>query len=80
MVMGHHLFGENCRPPELLNNICSILGTPNEEIWPGVTTLCPAISKQTVFPPKNLTEVVQGLEPAGINFLSNMLRGIQVKE
>ncbi|XP_074360096.1 cell division control protein 2 homolog B-like isoform X2 [Apium graveolens] len=54
MVMGHHLFGERCRPPELLNNICSILVTPNEEMWPGVTTLCPAISRQTVFPPKNM--------------------------
>ncbi|KAK1380695.1 B2-type cyclin dependent kinase [Heracleum sosnowskyi] len=74
IVMGRRLFGERGHPYERLNDICRILGTPNEEMWPEMTLLFPVVSTRRIFPPKNLAEVVQGLEPAGINLLSNMLR------
>lgn len=58
----------------LLGKIARIIGTPNEQIWPGVTAMYPVGLSLKEFPPKNLAEVVPGLEPAGTDLLSRMLR------
>ncbi|TKY66577.1 Cell division control protein [Spatholobus suberectus] len=60
---------------ELLDKIFTLLGTPTEETWPGVTSLCGSISamgppKQ----PKDLRIVFADLEdPAGHDLLSKLL-------
>lgn len=63
-----------------LYKIFSITGTPNEQTWPGVTEF-PDYSEPT-FPkwaPRNLAEVVPGLEPAGLDLLSQMLQMVPSK-
>ncbi|KAK6237154.1 hypothetical protein SCA6_012491 [Theobroma cacao] len=50
-----------------------ILGTPNEDIWPGVTSLPDFKSAFPKWPPKDLATVVPNLESAGIDLLSKML-------
>ncbi|RRT85767.1 hypothetical protein B296_00008176 [Ensete ventricosum] len=47
-----------------------ILGTPNEEIWPGVTSLPDFKSAFPKWLPKDLTTVVPNVEAAGIDLLS----------
>ncbi|PKI53441.1 hypothetical protein CRG98_026131 [Punica granatum] len=49
------------------------MGTPNEDTWPGVTSLPDFKSAFPKWPPKNLQEVVPGLDSAGIDLLSKML-------
>nr|XP_009382287.1 PREDICTED: cell division control protein 2 homolog [Musa acuminata subsp. malaccensis] len=56
-----------------LFKIFRILGTPNEEIWPGVTSLPDFKSAFPKWLPKDLTTVVPNLEAAGIDLLSKML-------
>ncbi|CAJ1935929.1 unnamed protein product [Sphenostylis stenocarpa] len=51
-----------------------ILGTPNEETWPGVTSLPDFKSAFPKWQPKDLKTVVPNLEPAGLDLLSRMLR------
>jgi serine/threonine protein kinase len=54
--------------------IFRVFGTPTEEVFPGVTQL-PAYSN--TFPKWNgkpLTDVIHGIEPAGIDLLQQMLR------
>ncbi|XP_052205562.1 cell division control protein 2 homolog isoform X2 [Diospyros lotus] len=58
---------------DLLLSIFSILGTPNEETWPGVTSLSEQINHLPKSNPKELAKVFQDLEPAGVNLLSKML-------
>ncbi|KAK1562794.1 hypothetical protein Q3G72_017202 [Acer saccharum] len=56
-----------------LFKIFSVRGTPNEENWPGVTSL---VGFQLDFPnqgPSDLKTVVPNLEPAGVDLLSEML-------
>ncbi|RLM79802.1 cyclin-dependent kinase A-2 [Panicum miliaceum] len=51
-----------------------ILGTPNEETWPGVASLPDYKSTFPKWPSVDLATVVPTLEPAGIDLLSKMLR------
>ncbi|CAL5397507.1 unnamed protein product [Camellia sinensis] len=69
MVTHRHMFN-GCSETNLLVNIFRLLGTPNEETWPGVTSLFPFISKIVQSPPQDLAEEVRGLEPAGVDLLS----------
>ncbi|THG08045.1 hypothetical protein TEA_011879 [Camellia sinensis var. sinensis] len=48
-----------------------LLGTPNEETWPGVTSLFPCLCEIIQSPPQDLAEEVPGLEPAGVDLLSS---------
>ncbi|KAL7252635.1 hypothetical protein ACSBR1_007241 [Camellia fascicularis] len=58
---------------EQLRRIFSIMGKPTEETWPGVTSLCPYLENFDVNEPKNLADEVPGLEPDGVDLLSEML-------
>ncbi|KAL7259292.1 hypothetical protein ACSBR1_005225 [Camellia fascicularis] len=69
MVKHRHMFN-GCSETNLLVNIFRLLGTPNEETWPGVTSLFPFIGKIVQSPPQDLAEEVRGLEPAGVDLLS----------
>ncbi|KAF5946106.1 hypothetical protein HYC85_016334 [Camellia sinensis] len=69
MVTHRHMFN-GCSETNLLVNIFRLLGTPNEETWPGVTSLFPFIGKIVQSPPQDLAEEVRGLEPAGVDLLS----------
>ncbi|KAK9280084.1 hypothetical protein L1049_013769 [Liquidambar formosana] len=54
-------------------SIWRLLGTPNEENWPGVTDLCRLINVLPQMDPKILAEEFPGLEVDGIDLLSKML-------
>ncbi|KAJ8450284.1 hypothetical protein Cgig2_004741 [Carnegiea gigantea] len=49
------------------------LGTPNEDTWPGVTSLPDFKSSFPRWSPKDLSTIVPNLDPAGIDLLSKML-------
>ncbi|ODQ65434.1 Pkinase-domain-containing protein [Nadsonia fulvescens var. elongata DSM 6958] len=53
--------------------IFQTLGTPNEEIWPGVTTLPDFQSTFPKWKKKRLEQVVPGLDQYGIDLLKNFL-------
>ncbi|CAD5195243.1 unnamed protein product [Musa acuminata subsp. malaccensis] len=67
------LFPGDSEIDELFKIFRLILGTPNEEIWPGVTSLPDFKSAFPKWLPKDLTTVVPNLEAAGIDLLSKML-------
>ncbi|XP_038699410.1 cell division control protein 2 homolog A-like isoform X1 [Tripterygium wilfordii] len=72
MVNQRPLFPGDSEIDELFK-IFSILGTPNEDTWPGVTSLP---DFKTAFPkwlPKDLASVVPDLDSAGIDLLCKML-------
>lgn len=49
------------------------MGTPNEEVWPGVSALP---DYKPVFPrwrKKDMASIVPGLDPLGVDLLSKML-------
>jgi len=72
MVTRQPLFPGDCEIDELFK-IFQVLGTPNEQIWPGVSQL--PDFKQT-FPKwtgKGLAAVVKDLDPLGLDLLSKML-------
>lgn len=74
MVTKRPLFPGDSEIDQLFK-IFSIMGTPSEQTWPGVTEY-PNFS-ETTFPKwlaKSLEEVVPNLEPAGIDLLSKMLQ------
>ena len=52
---------------------CRILGTPNEEVWPGVTSLQDWNPDFPVWPPLSLARFVPGLSEAGIDLLEQFL-------
>lgn len=56
-----------------LFKIFRILGTPNEDTWPGVTSLPDFKSTFPRWPSKDLASVVPNLEPAGLDLLNSML-------
>ncbi|XP_010933901.1 cell division control protein 2 homolog A isoform X3 [Elaeis guineensis] len=73
MVNQKPLFPGDSEIDELFK-IFRVLGTPNEETWPGVTSLPDFKSAFPKWPPKDLATVAPNLEPAGIDLLSKMLR------
>ncbi|XP_020524007.1 cell division control protein 2 homolog A isoform X2 [Amborella trichopoda] len=72
MVNQRPLFPGDSEIDELFK-IFRILGTPNEETWPGVNSLPDFKSSFPKWPPKGLASVVPNLEPTGIDLLSVML-------
>ncbi|KAL5992014.1 Cell division control protein 2 [Asimina triloba] len=72
MVNQRPLFPGDSEIDELFK-IFRVLGTPNEETWPGVTSLPDFKSAFPKWPPKDFATVVPGLEPGGIDLLAKML-------
>ncbi|KAH6558927.1 hypothetical protein KP509_1Z037600 [Ceratopteris richardii] len=72
MVNQRPLFPGDSEIDELFK-IFRVLGTPNEEVWPGVTALPDFKSAFPKWPAKDLATVVPGLDAAGIDLLGKML-------
>ncbi|CAA6663366.1 unnamed protein product [Spirodela intermedia] len=72
MVNQRPLFPGDSEIDELFK-IFRVLGTPNEETWPGVTSLPDFKTAFPKWPRKDLAAVVPTLDPAGIDLLSKML-------
>jgi serine/threonine protein kinase len=58
----------------LLCNIIRTLGTPTEDTWPGVTKLPDYKAQFPFWKPVNLSTLVPGLDPVGIDLLVQMLQ------
>jgi cyclin-dependent kinase len=56
-----------------LLHIFRLLGTPTEEVWPGVSTLRDW-HDYPHWQPQNISRVVPDLDPQGVNLLSSMLQ------
>nr|ACU19247.1 unknown [Glycine max] len=72
MVNRRPLFPGDFEIDELFK-IFRILGTPNEDTWPGVTSLPDFKSTFPKWPSKDLANVVPNLDAAGLNLLFSML-------
>ncbi|KAF5186349.1 Cyclin-dependent kinase [Thalictrum thalictroides] len=72
MVNQRPLFPGDSEIDELFK-IFRIMGTPNEETWPGVSSLPDFKSAFPKWPSKDLATVVPDLEPTGLDLLSKML-------
>ncbi|KAL7164496.1 hypothetical protein ACSBR2_040412 [Camellia fascicularis] len=72
MVNQRPLFPGDSEIDELFK-IFRILGTPNEDTWPGVTSLADFKSAFPKWPSKDLATVVPNLDSAGIDLLSKTL-------
>ncbi|XP_028119707.1 cell division control protein 2 homolog B-like [Camellia sinensis] len=72
MLMRQNLFA-GASKNEHLRKIFSIMGTPNERTWPGVTSLPYYPAGLPEYYPENLAEFFPDLEPAGVDLLSEML-------
>ncbi|XP_068642037.1 cell division control protein 2 homolog [Aristolochia californica] len=72
MVNQRPLFPGDSEIDELFK-IFRVLGTPNEETWPGVSSLPDYKSAFPKWPSKDLATVVPDMEPTGIDLLSKML-------
>ncbi len=53
----------------LIRFFCRILGTPNEDVWPGVTSLQDWNEDFPIWPSLNIARFVPGLHEAGIDLL-----------
>ncbi|KAI3729794.1 hypothetical protein L6452_18462 [Arctium lappa] len=69
MVTKTPLFPAKTEFHQLLK-IFSIMGTPHEETWPGIDEMHPHSYIYSRSEPKDLRELVPGLEPAGIDLLN----------
>lgn len=72
MVNQRPLFPGDSEIDELFK-IFRIMGTPNEETWPGVTSLPDFKTAFPKWPPKDLATVVTNLDSAGHDLLRKML-------
>ncbi|CCW69068.1 unnamed protein product, partial [Phytomonas sp. Hart1] len=73
LALGRPLFmGEN--EFTQLIRIFEIMGTPNEELWSGVSLLSNYNSQFPKWPPQSLASLIPVLEPEGIDLLEAMLR------
>ncbi|WJX46682.1 Cell division control protein 2-B [Trifolium repens] len=73
MINQRPLFPGDSEIDELFK-IFRIMGTPNEDTWPGVTSLPDFKSAFPKWPSQDLATLVPNLEPAGLDILSSMLR------
>ncbi|KAL6649092.1 hypothetical protein ACP70R_013316 [Stipagrostis hirtigluma subsp. patula] len=73
MVNQKPLFPGDSEIDELFR-IFRVLGTPNEQTWPGVSSLPDFKSAFPKWQAQDLASVVPNLEPAGLDLLSKMLR------
>ncbi|KAL0297251.1 UNVERIFIED_CONTAM: Cell division control protein 2A [Sesamum radiatum] len=72
MVNRRPLFPGDSEIDELFK-IFRVMGTPNEDTWPGVTSLPDFKSAFPKWPPKDLATVVPNLDAAGLDLLCKML-------
>ncbi|XP_008787019.2 cyclin-dependent kinase B2-1 [Phoenix dactylifera] len=72
LVTTQALFPGDSELQQLLH-IFRLLGTPNEEVWPGVSKL-PNWHEYPQWGPKKLSTVIQNLDADGIDLLSKMLQ------
>ncbi|KAL0447432.1 UNVERIFIED_CONTAM: Cell division control protein 2A [Sesamum latifolium] len=72
MVTRRPLFPGDSEIDELFK-IFRVMGTPNEDTWPGVTSLPDFKSAFPKWPPKDLATVVPNLDAAGLDLLCKML-------
>ncbi|KAK4841956.1 hypothetical protein QYF36_013225 [Acer negundo] len=72
MVNQRPLFPGDSEIDELFK-IFRVMGTPNEDTWPGVNSMPDFKSAFPKWPSKELATVVPNLDPAGIDLLSKML-------
>ncbi|XP_073303348.1 cell division control protein 2 homolog A-like [Primulina huaijiensis] len=72
MVNQQALFPGDSEIDELFK-IFRVMGTPNEDTWPGVTSLPDFKSAFPKWPSKDLATVVPNLDAAGLNLLGKML-------
>ncbi|URD93971.1 hypothetical protein MUK42_00706 [Musa troglodytarum] len=72
LVTTQALFPGDSELQQLLH-IFSLLGTPNEEVWPGVSRL-PNWHEYPQWSPKSLSSAVPTLEANGLDLLSKMLQ------
>ena len=56
-----------------LYKIFQVLGTPNEDMWPGVTSLPEYKPLFPNWPPTNLADKVPSMEASGVDMLAKML-------
>eukprot|EP01034_Spumella_vulgaris_P029343 gene29343-36378_t len=68
MVTKRPLFPGDSEVDELFK-IFRILGTPNEDVWPGVTSLQDWNEDFPIWPSLNIARFVPGLQDAGIDLL-----------
>jgi serine/threonine protein kinase len=73
LISRHPLFPGDSEIDELFR-IFRTLGTPNEEIWPGVTHLPDYQAHFPVWEAKNLADVVPEADPLAIDLISKMLQ------
>lgn len=71
MLTHNALFPGDCEIDELFR-IFRVLGTPNESVWPGVTSLPDFQDSFPIWTPKRLSDVVHADEQA-LDLLSRML-------
>ncbi|XP_004288607.1 PREDICTED: cell division control protein 2 homolog [Fragaria vesca subsp. vesca] len=72
MINQRPLFPGDSEIDELFK-IFRILGTPNEDTWPGVSSMPDFKSSFPKWPSKDLATLVPNLESAGVNLLCKML-------
>ncbi|KAK2437476.1 cell division control protein C [Trifolium repens] len=72
MINQRPLFPGDSEIDELFK-IFRIMGTPNEDTWPGVTSLPDFKSAFPKWPSQDLATLVPNLEPAGLDILSVLL-------
>jgi cyclin-dependent kinase 2 len=60
--------------PSYFFSLCSTLGTPDESIWPGVTTLPDYKPLFPRWPARSISCIVPKLDPLGVDLLSKMLQ------
>jgi cyclin-dependent kinase 1 len=73
MVTKRPLFPGDSEIDEIFK-IFRLLGTPNEEVWPGVTALQDWNEDFPVWPSLHVARCVPGLSEAGIDLLESMLQ------
>lgn len=71
MLTRNALFPGDCEIDELFR-IFRVLGTPNEQVWPGVTSLPDFQDSFPIWSPKRLSDVVNADETA-LDLLAQML-------
>jgi len=72
MATGRPLFPGSSVSDQLVR-IFKIMGTPHEEVWPGVSELPDYKTDFPQYPAQNLSSLIHGLDDKGLNLLSRML-------
>ncbi|KAL5760717.1 hypothetical protein ACOSP7_019213 [Xanthoceras sorbifolium] len=72
MITGDRVFPFGKRFDQM-STICSLMGTPTEETWPGVTLIGDLLPRIPYYEPVDLAREFPELEPAGVELLSRML-------